>query len=57
MSRRVNITLDDDEYSALMRSYKRYIRDYIDDEPPLSLTGYAGALLHIILKEEEERNG
>ena len=55
--KRVNITLTDQDYAELLRSYSAFLKRYEEDEPektkkmPPSITGYAAGMLIWTIKE------
>ena len=59
--KRVNLTLTDQEYADLLRSYTAFLKRYEENEPdkpkklPPSITGYAAGMLMLIIKESLNR--
>lgn len=57
--KRVNLTLTDEEYAALLESYTIFLRRYNDDPKqtgmPPSITGYAAGCLIWTIKESLKR--
>lgn len=57
--KRVNLTLTDQEYADLLRSYSSFLKRYNDDPEhtkiPPSITGYAAGMLMLIIKESLNR--
>ena len=60
--KRVNLTLTDQEYAELLRSYSAFLKRYNDDpqqtKMPPSITGYASGMLIWTIKEslKEEKH-
>lgn len=56
--KRINITLNEEDYTRLLKCYKNYVERCAVDRPPVSMTGYTStlvlAMIDRILEQEEK---